>query len=177
MTNLNDTIQEGLDKYGTTSGGWFKFEDGDNKMRVLTMPAVMGQHFSPGGYKGICIGAEDNCEGCKEETKATPRWLTWILDYKDNELKLIKFPYKIIKSLGEYQNNEEYAFETFPMPYDINITAENAGTTDVVYTIIPARNESEVSKEALEALEKEGKPEDIVEKMKEKVRGGDKKKD
>lgn len=169
--NINDSIEEANKQYPSAGSDWFRFEEGDNKMRVMTSFAVMGKHFSQSGYKGICVGEEHNCKGCAEGTKANPRWMAWILDHKDNSLKTVEFPYKIVKQLGEYQNSEEYSFPDFPMPYDINIKAEKAGTKDVIYTIIPARESSVVSQDVQDLLEKEESVENIVQKMKDKQTG------
>jgi len=163
------SLKEQLEQFGGESTGWFKMVEGDNPMRVLTAFTVFAEHF--GTYKGVCIGEDENCEGCKEGTKANPKWLTWIHDKKDDQVKLAKFGYTIIKQLSTYQDDSEYAFSEYPMPYDITINAKGAGTKEVEYTVKPARTNTPCDPDVLEKVDKEEETDVIVEKMKDKKRG------
>jgi len=78
MQDLQKSIDEGNEKFPASSGGWFKPEEGANKFRVLSFPAVGGKHFSPSGYKGVCVGKDNNCPGCDEGKKPNAKWLTYI---------------------------------------------------------------------------------------------------
>jgi len=81
---------------------------------------------------------------------------------------LWEFGYKIMEQLTALQHDEDYAFESFPMPYNINLSVKNAGTMEVVYTVLPAPKPSELDKEVVELLDKKLSPAQVVEAMKEK---------
>lgn len=168
--NLADTMTQANKDYPSGSGEWYKFLEGDNEMRILTAFHVYAEHFSMSGYKGVCLGKEEGCQGCEEGTKPTAKWLAWGANKEG--LQLYKFGHKIIEQISAYQNDPEYAFDEFPMPYTINVKAKNAGSKEVVYNVIP-RKVSEVNAKTIEALEKNHTPEQIVDAMKEKKQKGD----
>jgi len=149
---------------------WFKAEEGQNRMRLLSTSAICAKHFSQTGYKGICIGVDDNCPGCKEGTKPSIKHLVWILDRKDDKMKLYNMPHKAFQQIVAYQKDPEWAFSDVPMPYDINLHAKNAGSTDVVYTIIPSPKQVPLEEAELAEVEKLTPTDIIVEKMKDKER-------
>ncbi len=111
--SLSDSMKEANAKYGGGSE-WIQLEQGENgPFRLLTAPFVYAEHYSLSGYKGVCIGKENDCEGCKEGTKPTPKWLAWAST--GAEVGLAKFGYSIIKQLASFQENPEYAFEEYPI--------------------------------------------------------------
>ncbi len=144
---------------------WFKITEGENRIRILSDGEMIFEHFK----RGVCIGKEEGCPVCMEGEKPSMRVLFWILDHKDGKVKLAKLPYMIFKMIASYQKNPEYAFTEVPMPYDLTITAKNAGTKEVEYGLIPARKETPVSNEVIEKLSKEKMPNEIVKAMKEKA--------
>lgn len=138
------------------SGDWFKFQEGDNAFRVLEEPELIFEKFKV----GICY------TGCGYE--GTPRFMTYILDRKDNKIKLAKLPYKIGTTIASYENDEDYAFTGFPMDYDIKVFAKNAGTKEVEYTVTPRPKREDIDSETAEELMKMKRIPDIIAKMKEK---------
>jgi hypothetical protein len=165
---LSDSMKDANAKWGGGSE-WLDLQQGENgPYRLLTAPYVYAEHFSPTGYKGVCLGADNGCEGCKEGTKPTPKWLMWASD--GSELKLAKFGYSIIKQLASFQDNPEYSFETYPMPWTFTVkkTGEKLATE---YSVVPSRQNTEVSESTIAALEKKQTPEQVVEAMKSKKTG------
>lgn len=160
--NLSQQLEAAEKAFGIEGGSapWYKISEGANRLRVLSQCAVLAEHFKI----GPCY------EGCPnhgaDDPKASVRWLTWVLDYKDNQMKLAKLPHTIFKSLVELQNNPEYKFESLPMPFDITINAKGAGTKEVNYSVVPARANSDIPAEILAKLAKEHEPKEIVEAMK-----------
>ncbi|MCU9931039.1 hypothetical protein OFL77_27280, partial [Escherichia coli] len=55
-----------------------------------------------------------------------------------------------------------------PMPYDITLNVEGAGTKEVKYNVIPSPKMTEVSPEILADLAEQTEPSEIVQKMKDK---------
>lgn len=145
--------KEGISSSG--GGDWYRFTEGANKFRVLVEPEMLFEKFKVGvcytdcGYQG------------------TAKFLTYVLDRKDGKVKLAKLPYTVGDTIGSYQTNEDYAFEGFPMPYDITVNAKNAGTKEVEYTMIPSPNKTEVVEEVLEQISKKMSVKDVIARMKE----------
>lgn len=160
MSNFAEKIkqaEEEAQREGHTSkgGDWFKFEEGDNTFRILEEPVLIFEKFKV----GICY-TECNYEG-------SPRFMVHVLDRKDGKIKLAKLPYKLGTTIASYQSDEDYAFEGFPMPYDIKVQAKNAGTKEVEYTVTPRPKREELSSDTIEELRKQKPVLEIVEKMKE----------
>lgn len=170
--SLDESINMANKQYGGPSQ-YLKLKDGDNLVRLLTPLEVVGKHFLKQGYKGICIGKEEGCEGCKYGDKPSAKWIGWAYapekwgDQIVNELRLVEFGYKILTQLRDLQKDDEYGFEEFPMPYAVNIKTSNAGTTNVTYTVMP-RKETPLDEKMMEELTKKTPVPEIIEAMKEK---------
>lgn len=103
------------------AGSYLKLSEGDNRIRLMSECI---EH--PGEYLG----------------KPTFKWLCYVLDRKDGKIKPFFMANTIYKLIEALQLNPDYAFDEVPMPYDLTINAKGAGTKDVVYSVIPARNNS-----------------------------------
>ena len=168
MTNISDAVKRAEESYGPMNkggGDWFKVSEGENRIRLMSELEPIAKHFNKAGYKGVCIGKE-NCPGCKEDNKPSIKFLCWVIDRKDETLKIAELPYTIVQAVQAYQESPEWTWEGFPMPYDITINAKNAGTTDVVYTVVGSPNKTAVDPKILEALAKESKPIELKEAIK-----------
>lgn len=163
---FEEQFEQDKQKHQISESDWFKFKEGDNKMRILSEPKIIVERFKV----GICY---EGCNYCgKDEQNVSIRYLTWVIDRADGKVKLFKMPYKTTKQLVAYKMDADggFGFEDFPMPYDININAEKAGTTKVVYTLIPARKNVPLTEEEQTTLDKCTVPESIIAKMKAKQR-------
>ena len=116
--NFSTTLEKAEKDYGLGSGASFKVKEGDNYIRILS-----GLEPHPGEYQG----------------KPTFKFVGWVLDRRDKAVKLYFMPVTIFKAIEALQKNPEYTFTEVPMPYDINVNAKNAGTVDVEYTVMGAR--------------------------------------
>ena len=87
-------------------GSYFKFEEGDNKIRILTMWEPLATHFVDAGRKTIahvCFGKDKGCpyhdEGAPLDEKGNPKspsvkFVTYICDRKDGDkIKVADLPY------------------------------------------------------------------------------------
>lgn len=161
----SDTKEHGI---GQDKAAWYKAKDGENKIRILSTPEFNQSRYN---YGTVYDGAEwAKKENLGKNESLTNRWLTWIIDRADEKMKLYNMPYSISKELVSLKTNAEYAFDDFPMPYDITIKVKGAGTKEVEYSVLPARKETPVTEEENARLAEQSLPSDIIASMKEKSR-------
>lgn len=146
--------KEGIASQG--GGDWFKLVEGDNIIKILTEPEMFFEKFKV----GICY-TDCGYEG-------TAKFMAFVLDRKDGKVKLAKLPYTVGTTIAEYENDEDYSFTGFPMPYNVKIKAVGAGTKEVKYTITPSPKREELPEEVLTELKKRKPVSEIIQKMKEK---------
>jgi len=113
------------------SGDYLKLKNGDNRIRLMS---VCLPH--PGEYKG---------------TKNF-KWLCYVLDRRDGKIKPYFMQNSVYKQIEALQTNEDYAFVSVPMPYDVTVIAKNAGTIEAEYTLLPARKETALTADELDAM-------------------------
>ena len=99
-------------------GDYLKLQEGANKVRLMSECL---EH--PGEFKGT----------------PTFKWLCYVLDRKDGKIKPFFMAHTNYKQIEALQLDPEYAFEEVPMPYDITVNAQGAGTKEVTYTVVAAR--------------------------------------
>ncbi len=147
MESLRDIAK----RYGVNmeqeKSGSFKVKEGQNKIRICSI-----LHPYKSSYKGT----------------PTLKFVCWVIDRSDGEIKPYFAPYTRFKSLVAYQEEEDYTWTDFPMPRDVSINVKNAGTKEVEYTVICGAKEFPLTAKEEELLEKKGSIEDFVEKLKEK---------
>jgi hypothetical protein len=165
--NINEQLNQSTKEYGVDqSKSYFKFEKGDNRIRILTAGEVLAIHFFGAGIKAsTCYGVEKGCpfhgenatknkEG--KEIKPVIRYTCYVLDVndKDEKIQLADLPYSVIKQVGEYQSNEDYSFDSFPMPYDITVKYDPESSSPVnTYKVIASPKRQEISSNVKERLE------------------------
>jgi hypothetical protein len=115
---------EALKDAPETSNQTLKLVNGENPIRVLTEPKYIETMF-----KG----------------NLSRKWLTYVIDRKDKQIKLFFMPKTILKAIADYEDNEYYQFSGAPMPYDVIIKAKNAGTKEVEYTVMASPKKEELT--------------------------------
>lgn len=168
---MQSQLDHDAEEHGMQQGNdFFKMErDGDYKVRVMVMPKIIVSRFG----KGKCYSGAPYCQAealAKDNAQLTYRYMVWIIDRSTGKFALYEMPLTIYKAIAKLQKNEEYAFDEFPMPYDITINAEKAGTKEVRYQVAAARKNTEVTPEEMAILSKQKSVEDIVERMKVKAK-------
>ncbi len=155
MVNGLDWVDEQEEKQKEErSKEYFNIEEGDNRIVLLT-------HASPLPLKWTGSKYEIAEEG---DTNISIRGMCWVL--QDGLIKNAKLPYTVMKQIRALQNDEDWAFESFPMNRGINIKAKGAGTKEVEYTVVPSPKEYEVPADILKLLSEKPTPEEMVEKAK-----------
>lgn len=151
-----DEFKKHKDEMNSDRGEWFKFQEGQNKVRVLSEPVAFQEDFK----NGICY------TDCK--FKGSMKYLAWILDHKDAKIKKMKIPYSVMEDIVNHMTSDDYSFSSFPMPYDLTVTALNAGTKEVKYTILPARSNTDIEQVVLDEFSKKKPVIEIIENMKDR---------
>lgn len=181
--NFNEEMQQAEKKYDMGRDDRFKFEEGENRIRVLSPGKPVATHRLGGNRFATCYGMDEGCpyhgEGAPKdkdgnEQKPSVKFVMWVIDRRDSKVKLAFMPYTIVKALGALQNSEDYAFDDIPMPYDIAVSAQNAGKKEVNYTILPSPKLVPLTPQEEEELGKKRPVEDVVERMKNKAQKADK---
>ena len=129
--NFGDNLKDVEKQYNLGKGEYFKVKDGANKIRLVSMTLP-----HPSTYKG----------------KETFKWLCQVLDLSDGKIKPYFMPHKIYKDILALQRDPDYEFDGVPMPYNLNIQAENAGKMEVKYSVIPSPKRTEMTLEQEAAL-------------------------
>ena len=182
---FDESLKDDEKKFGFSSKGeTFKIAEGDNKFRVLTKGICLASHFQGKGQKSpICYGQDKGCQyhgyfdpanpQAGEHQKANLKWAMYVIDRKDNKIKLAFMPHTVIKAVAEYQKSEDYSFDGLPMPYDITLKAKGAGTKEVEYTLMPSPKQSELTEQEASDLEAKMPIDQLVEKLKNKQMSAD----
>lgn len=174
--SLKDDINAEAKKYGGggTNSDFFQFEKGVNKMRILVQPKVIAFHFFGKGEKpDVCVGIDEGCPHHKEtDKKPSIKLATYIIDRKDDKVKLAELPLSISYSLNDLQEDSDFAFKDFPMPYDVKITSDPDNTDPKAkYRLVASPKQVELTDEEETALSealKKMTPEQYVQVRKDK---------
>ncbi len=170
--DLNDQINKDSKAYGI--GGQddrFKPEDGVNKVRVLDISKKpLATHWIAG--KPIpCVGKEKGCpwhgEG-EDSDSASLQYVAYVLDRADNKVKTWFMPYSVFADVAQLQKDEDYAFEDFPMEYDLKVTYDSDAAPAKKYNTLPSPERTEVNDEFMEKIKQKTPLDQVVERIKEK---------
>lgn len=178
MNTINQQLQDGQREAGISSNGFFRFKSGENRMRILTEGSVIATHFFGKGQKATtCYGEQKGCpfhgEGApknKEGKEAKPsiKYTCYILT--NGTIEMADLPYSAMKQIGDFQENIDYKFDSFPMPYDVTIKFDpDSKSPNDMYKVIASPKREPVSEAIMdELLEKVTKlsPADSVAKKK-----------
>jgi hypothetical protein len=129
---------------GEAKSDRFKFVEGDNRFRIL----------SP--FRGV--------ESAYKNEDSSPRmqFASYILDRTDGKIKLGFFPKTVMIYVKQLSVSEDYAFDELPMPFDITVTAKNAGKKEVEYAFLPSPKRDPLTPEQLAAYTKETPIDEVV---------------
>jgi hypothetical protein len=137
-----------LEESGKVGGSdYFKVQNGNNIIRVIS--------------EGIYHESEyvDQKTGKSSTTK---KFVMFIIDRKDNKIKPYFAPYVIYKAIASLEEDPFYKFQGMPMPYDVNIKVENAGTLNVTYNVQASPTKTELTPDEVAAAKEKGPIADYV---------------
>jgi len=172
-----EEIKSEQKKYGAEPANMFEFENaGIYKIRILHQPKVVATHFfGKGNPAVVCVGIDEGCPFHGEGTdKPGIKLATYVLDRNDGKVKMAELPLSISYSLNDLQNDEDYAFDGFPMPYDVKVTYDpDNKDPKAKYRLVASPKLEELTSDEMEQLAealKKQTPEQYVEKRKNKVK-------
>jgi hypothetical protein len=127
MTKVNfSAARKKAEEAGLLGGGnvW-KPKEGANPIRLVSE----------------CLEHPGEFKGPDGKVKKTFKWLCFILDRVDGEVKAYFMPNAVYEQIEDYQLTPGWEFDEVPMPYDVTLRVRNAGTLKVEYKVIadPAR--------------------------------------
>lgn len=128
---------------------FLKTVQGDNKMRLCSMPIEIIQHIERVGGKSIfndCTG--EGCALCKKNVKRNYRYAYKILSRKDGKPYVFEAPLTVFRQILQYVGDKEYGD---PRDYDLNIKKEGEAL-ETKYTVI-GYPKKPLTKEELEVIE------------------------
>lgn len=177
--NLKEQLEAIEKEFGADSRkdykkDYFVFEKGENRIRILTEWVPIVSHYLGGKYI-TCVGEEGGCPYHGENTpldekgnpmRARMRFVTYVLS--KGEILLAFLPYSVIRSLVDLTDSPDWAFERFPMPYDITIMYDPDEAPVNKYKVVPSPRREEVPDEYKKLLAEKRSIHEVVERIKEK---------
>jgi hypothetical protein len=140
MQSLKDKLKQDSEVYGMGGNkNFFTFENKKtSRIKILTEPEVLAQHFFGKGAKpSVCYGKDKGCPFHNADEKVSVKYVCYVLDVTDNNtIKIADLPYTVVKSLSELQADEDFTFESYPVPYDIKVTFDKDQAPNDMYKII-----------------------------------------
>ncbi len=181
--SITDQINREM-KEVSDRGSFFKAVEGENKIRILSEGSIIATHWV-NDRPFPCYGETKGCPrhgfGAPKDKDGKPqmpqvKYTCYVLDRTDNKVKLADLPYSVIKSVGDLQNDADWAFSEFPMPYDIKIiyykkdpaTGKPMAPANM-YKLIASPNRALIEQEHVDSLRKlleTANPVDLVKKKK-----------
>lgn len=137
------------------SKDYFNITEGRQQFVLLSHCAQLVQVYDPATKKYRVAQEGDRNTSIKG--------LCWVL--QDDVIKQAKLPYTVVKEIREISKDPDWGFE-LPFPHPLTLTAKNAGTKEVEYTLNASPKKVEIPQAVLDELAKKPTPEEIVEKIK-----------
>ena|SRR3990167_8645992 len=139
-------------KYGSYQprSQFMRLEQGENKVRLLTEPEQFTSVYND---------------------KETTRFVAYVIDRKDGEIKPFTFGASIIGQIALLANGTEYGFTDTP-PYDIIINKKGSDLA-TEYTVSPARKDTPLTKAETDALAELAPITELAAKLDKRLSGGE----
>lgn len=131
-----------IEEEQSLGGDYLKVKNGNNVVRVLTEGV-----YHEGEYQG----------------RKTVKFVMFVIDRVDGKVKPYFAPYTVYKQIAQLETDPFYAFEGMPMPFDVNVKVESAGTKEVEYNVQASPKRTEITGAELAAARERGS---IVEYLK-----------
>lgn len=154
-----------LNDIKSPTGEFYKLQDGNNELRIVSDPEVRSIHFNSAENKANdCVGKEYKCQYCISGEKPTIRYMFYIIDRRDGSVKQAQFPWTVVKQYKALASTKDYAFADLP-DYDLTIKKEGQGLL-TKYTLIPGRAAVLLTDEEKSAIATQIPLSEVIEKLK-----------
>lgn len=152
QNNFEKTMKE-FEDMQDSSGTYFKFPVGNTKIRILTDFTNTYSLFEGEYPSSKFVKKLDKYEKPEEGFTVKTSWNAWaIIRGTPDELKIVQFPYSLIKQLSALIGDADWQFTGFPMSHDV--TVGNTGEGGARYSLIGSPNRSEVPAAVMAELSK-----------------------
>jgi hypothetical protein len=161
MSQFPDTAR--ASEYGAGSRDYFKFEKGDNRLRVLALAQdPVATHFISKGERAVCIGVSRGCKYHGENApkgddgkpkKPSVKYPAYVVDRKTNDIRLVYLPYSVVTALGDLKKDADWSFEELPMPYDVTVKYDPDASGTDMYKVVPSPKSAPITSEIRASLE------------------------
>lgn len=178
MANQWDALAQDMAANAGKGAGFYKFQIGDNKMRLLEVPVVTASHYLPSTKKSIaCIKAEGvSCDLCNKGEKRRVQYMANAIIRADQTVQFVKFPGTPVQQLLDIKKDPEWAGgfdEATGLPlFDINVKKTKTGSDDkdVEYSLVPSPNRVALTPEEEEKRGLIKPAAEVIQKMIDKAR-------
>lgn len=133
------------DKKTNNKDIWMRLEDGDNEIRLLTLPYQYTVHkYKKEGDKGYgqkvyCSKIHGTCPLCDAGDKPKSRWLFGVIDRKKGAYKILDVSYAVLSDIRKLNKNAQRWGD--PLKYDLNIVVDRNGGPTGYYSVQPLPKE------------------------------------
>ena len=148
-------------------GGFYKLKVGDNKLRILTAFERVDQLFEGMYPNGKYVRMVDENYVTKGEENVNTQGWAWAIDRETGDMVILQVGRGVLKALATLRADDEYAFDDFPMPYDVNI--KNTGEGPARYSVVASRKNTPITEEEMTELGAKTPISEILTKIKEKA--------
>lgn len=155
------------DKKANNKDIWMRLEDGDNEIRLLTLPYQYTVHkYKKEGEKGFgnkvyCSKVHGSCPLCDAGDKPKARWLFGVIDRRKGAYRILDVSYAVLSDIRKLNKNSQRWGD--PLKYDLNIVVDRDGGPTGYYSVQP------LPKEPLSAADQKIKDEMDVDDLKRRV--------
>lgn len=164
-----ENLMDQASDLGIGSGGnYYKLEDGENIVRVLSTPVHSAVYF----VNGKPVFQQNADDETKLKTKLNHRFTMYVFCQEKKKIQMAEFGWSIAKAIAEFSKSSQYSFNGLP-PYDIIIKKSGSGATNTEYTVTPGRVETPMTKEVIEELAKKQPIKEYIDEKIAKQAAGD----
>ena len=119
-----------------------KPEMGENKIRIISTPEPIGEHFDKVLNRTItCVGGDKGCVYCNAEQKPSVKYILWAYVYSLEHFKMLKVGWTVIKEIKILSQSTDWGFPKGEAPpYDIIINRSGEGK-NTEYKVNPSPNQ------------------------------------
>src|SRR6185436_12988590 len=155
MMSLRDDMKKDQEQYGAgKKGDFFRFEkSGVYKLRVLAKPIALATHFFGKGVPAsVCYGQDKGCPFHGGDGPSV-KFQTYVLDRTDGKVRLGELPWTVVDALATYEEDPDYTFTEYPMPFDIKVTVDKENSDPKqIYKVMPSPKHETLSSDEMGEL-------------------------